>query len=66
MTGNRTLYVQVCYSLRDPSTEERGVRPLTRIRDKHRRILVVMEKSLNTDRNGIEEVGVREFLKGEW
>ena len=66
MTGNRTLYVQVCYSLRDPSTEEREVRPLTRIRDNHRKIPVVMEKSLNTDRDGIEEVGVREFLKGEW
>ena len=66
MTGNRTLYVQVCYSLRDSSTEEREVRPLTRIRDNHRKIPVVMGKSLNTDRNGIEEVGVREFLKGGW
>ena len=55
MTGNRTLYVQVCYSLRDPSTEEREVHPLTRIRDNHRKIPVVMEKSLNTDRDGIEK-----------
>ena len=66
MTGNRTLYVQVCYSLRDPSTEEREVHPLTRMRDNHRKIPVAMEKSPNTDRDGIEEVGVREFLKGEW
>ena len=28
--------------------------------------LRVMEKSLNTDRDGIEEVGIREFLKGGW
>lgn len=66
INSDRTLYVQVCYSLRDPVTEEREVRPLRKIRDNHRKILVVMEKSLNTDRDGIEEMGIREFLRGGW
>ncbi|MDR0887834.1 MAG: ATP-binding protein [Candidatus Methanoplasma sp.] len=60
----RTLYVQVCYSLRDPVTEEREIRPLRSINDDHRKIIITMEQSLNRDREGIAEIGIREFLMG--
>lgn len=62
--GERTVYVQVCCSLRDPSTEEREVRPLRMIRDDNRKVVIVMEESVNTDRDGMAEIGLREFLLG--
>lgn len=64
MDDTKKLYVQVCYSLRDPDTEAREVRPLKAIKDDYRKIIVVMEKSLNSDRDGITEIGLREFLLG--
>ncbi len=60
----KVVYVQVCLSLRDPSTEEREVRPLRMIRDHHRKVVIVMEESVNKDRDGIEEIGLRDFLCG--
>lgn len=64
MDGETKLYIQVCYSFRDPSTEERGVRPLRSIDDDYRKIVVTMEPSLNTDRDGIAEIGLRDLLTG--
>lgn len=64
MNGETKLYIQVCYSLRDPSTEECEVRPLRSIDDDYRKIVVTMEPSLNTDRNGIAEIGLRDLLTG--
>ena len=57
-------YIQVTYSLRDSSTEEREIRPLRKINDNHRKVIIVMERSLTTDREGIEEIGLNEFLLG--
>lgn len=62
--GERTIYIQVCHSLRDPSTEAREVRPLRMIRDDNRKVIIVMERSVNADRDGIAEIGLREFLLG--
>lgn len=57
-------FIQVTYSLRDPSTEEGGGRPLRKITDNHRRVIIVMERSLTTDCEGIKEIGLNEFLSG--
>jgi len=54
----------ICYSLRDPETEAREVRPLKAIKDGYQKAMIVMEKSLNSDRDGISEIGLREFLLG--
>ena len=51
-------------SARDPTTENREVRPLKLIKDDHRKVIIVMERSLNKDREGITEMGIREFLTG--
>ncbi len=56
------LYIQVCYSLKDPSTEERELRPLKSIKDDYRKIIIVMEESVNTDRDGIKEILLSDFL----
>lgn len=61
---SKRTYVQVCYSLRDPETEAREIRPLRAINDDHRKIVIVMERSVNADRDGIAEMGLREFLDG--
>jgi len=58
------VYIQVCYSMRDPITENREMRPLKLIKDDHRKIIIVMERSLNRDREGITEMGIKEFLTG--
>lgn len=62
--GERKIYIQVCYSLKDPVTEEREVRPLRLIGDDYRKVLIVMERSLKKDREGITEISLREFLTG--
>lgn len=64
MDGKTKVYVQVCYSLRDPVTEEREVRPLRSIDDDYRKLVVTMEASLSTDRDGITEIGLRDLLTG--
>lgn len=43
---------------------EREVRPLRMIRDDNRKVVIVMERFVNTDRDGITEIGFREFLFG--
>jgi len=62
MGSEDRLYIQVCYSLRDPSTEERELRPLKSIKDDYKKIIVVMEESVNTDRDGIKEILLSDFL----
>jgi len=47
-----------------PITENREMRPLKLIKDDHRKIIIVMERSLNRDREGITEMGIKEFLTG--
>jgi len=42
MGSEDRLYIQVCYSLKDPSTEERELRPLKSIKDDYRKIITVM------------------------
>lgn len=60
----RTVYVQVCFSLNDPVTEEREVRPLRAVDDDYRKVVIVMQPSMNLDRDGIVELELREFLAG--
>ncbi len=62
MGSEDRLYIQVCYSLKDPSTEERKLRPLKSIKDDYKKIIVVMEESVNTDRDGIKEILLSDFL----
>lgn len=64
MNDETKAYVQVCYSLREPATEEREVRPLKAINDDYRKIVVTMERSFNADREGIVEIGLRDLLTG--
>lgn len=65
MDSHTKCYFQVCYSMRDPETEEREIRPLKRIKDSYRKAVIVMERSINTDRDGIEEILLRDFLSGK-
>ena len=60
----RTVYIQVCYSLNDPLTEEREIRPLKAVDDNYQKVVIVMQPSINKDRNGITELKLREFLTG--
>ena len=62
--SSRVIYIQVCYSIRDPAVKDREIRPLRSVKDDHRKIIIVMERSLNTDHDGITEMGLREFLTG--
>lgn len=64
MDGETNVYVQICYSLMDPVTEERGVRPLRSIDDDYRKLVVTMEASFSTDGDGITEIGLKDLLTG--
>lgn len=56
------LYVQVCYSVKDPDTLDRELAPLRKIKDDYRKIIIVMERSACPDHDGILEIGLRDFL----
>lgn len=62
--GSHKVYLQVCYSLEDPATAERELRPLIKCGDSYRKLIVVMRPSLNRDNNGIEELPLRDLLNG--
>ena len=59
-----TVYIQVCYSLNDSVTEEREIRPLRAVDDDYRKIVIVMQPSMNKDRGGVVELDLRKFLSG--
>ena len=60
--SDKKIYVQVCYSLRDPDTKKRELLPLNSIKDNYEKIIVVFEPSLNVDNEGIREVLLNDFL----
>ena len=60
--GSDRLYIQVCYSMNSENTRERELRPLRKLNDGYRKLVVTMDGSLNSDYDGIREVGLREFL----
>jgi len=62
MKKDSIVYYQVSYSIEDPETKKRELEPLKKLRDGHRKTIITMVPSLNTDHDGIREVGLREFL----
>ncbi len=64
INDSRTVYIQVCYSLNDSVTEEREIRPLRAVDDDYRKIVIVMQPSMNKDRGGVVELDLRKFLSG--
>ena len=57
------MYIQVCYSLEDPSVLDRKVHALKSVNDDHRKIIIVMDRS-EKNHDGIIEITLRELLTG--
>lgn len=58
------MFVQVAYLVPNPETLERELRPLRRIRDNFPKFLVTMDEIPGSTVEGIEWMGVEEFLIG--
>jgi predicted AAA+ superfamily ATPase len=61
--GNEKLYVQVAYLLTEDKTIEREFGNLELIPDNYPKYVVSMDEFAPSNRNGIEHVNIREFLK---
>ncbi|MDR3282620.1 MAG: ATP-binding protein [Candidatus Methanoplasma sp.] len=59
--AKETIYVQVTYSMADPATAEREMRPLMRIEDNHRKLVLCMDR-FDGDHMGIEVKNIVEWL----
>lgn len=61
--GNEKLYVQVAYLLTEDKTIEREFGNLELIPDNYPKYVVSMDEFAPSNRNGIEHISIREFLK---
>ena len=56
------LYIQVCYLLASPETEEREFSSLEKIDDNYPKIVLSMDKHWGSNRNGIVRQHIVDFL----
>ena len=61
--GNQQIYLQVAYLLADPKTLEREFGALEKISDNYPKIVLSLDKFLDSDRNGIKWFNLIDFLK---
>lgn len=60
--GNKTLYVQVTYTMENEETRNRELRPLQQIKDNYPKYIVVADKLQCGNINGIQCVWIGDFL----
>jgi hypothetical protein len=60
--NDEILYIQVTYLLASRETEEREFKPLEKISDNHRKMVLSMDKLWGKGRNGIIRQYLPEFL----
>ena len=62
MNQNITMYIQVAASVRDESTLQRELAPLTQIRDSYPKLILTLDEDPDADYNGILRTNVLEWL----
>jgi predicted AAA+ superfamily ATPase len=62
MNQNITMYIQVAASVRDESTLQRELAPLTQIRDSYQKLILTLDEDPDADYNGILRTNVLEWL----
>lgn len=62
---NEKKYIQVTESINSPETRQRELAPLTAINDNYEKIVIAMERGLETDYEGIRIVKAIDFLLEE-
>lgn len=60
--GNDTMYIQVTYTMENEETRNREIRPLQQIKDNYPKYVVVADKLLCGNINGIQCVWIGDFL----
>ena len=61
--GSKAVYIQSAYRMEDPDKRDQELRPLKKIRDSFRKIVIVGDSMKpNTDENGILFIGLMQFL----
>ncbi len=63
--GNDRIYIQVAYLLHDQKTIEREFRTLGKINDNYTKLVLSMDKLLDTDRAGIQWKNLIDYLTEE-
>lgn len=62
MNQNTTMYIQVAATVRDESTLQRELAPLTQIRDSYPKLILTLDEDPDADYNGILRTNVLEWL----
>lgn len=60
--GNDTMYIQVTYTMENEETRNREIRPLQQIKDNYPKYVIVADKLLRGNINGIQCVWIGDFL----
>lgn len=62
MNQNTTIYIQVAASVRDESTLQRELTPLTQIKDSYPKLILTLDEDPDADYNGILRTNVLDWL----
>lgn len=62
MNSKETIYYQVAATVRDENTLARELKPLQKISDHYKKIILTLDDDLEADYNGIKRINALEFL----
>ena len=62
MDGKKTIYYQVCATVRDENTLKRELSSLEKISDHYQKIILTLDEDPEADYNGIKRINVLEWL----
>ena len=60
--ANEKLYIQVTETMKNESVRERELKPLQKIQNNHKKIVITLDKAIDDEYDGIESIDVIEWL----
>lgn len=60
--ANEKMYIQVTESMKNESVRGRELKPLQKIQNNHKKIVITLDKAIDDEYDGIESIAVIEWL----
>ena len=60
--ANEKLYIQVTETMKNESVRERELKPLQKIQNNYKKIVITLDKAIDDEYDGIESIDVIEWL----
>ena len=60
--ANEKMYIQVTESIKNESVRERELKPLQKIQNNYKKIMITLDKAIDDEYDGIESIAVIEWL----